>query len=84
MTTHTTTLGRYTPARPLTTQQRRIVVLLVGGVPYRGIAQSLRISVRTVKAHVATMANWIPGEDTPKCRVLRNAEVLLTTEHQQG
>lgn len=72
-----TPLGRYTPARPLTPQQRRIVVLLVGGVPYRGIATQMGISIRTVKAHVAAIANWIPGDDTPKCRVLRNAALLL-------
>lgn len=77
MTLHRPALGRYTPARPLTAQQRRIVVLLVGGVPYDGIAKSLGISKRTVKGHVATIANWIPGDDTPKCRVLRCAEILL-------
>lgn len=73
-------LGRFTPARPLSKQQRKIVVLLVGGVPYRAIARELDISVRTVKAHVAAIANWIPGEDTPKCRVLRCASMLL--EHE--
>jgi DNA-binding CsgD family transcriptional regulator len=70
-------LTTFTPARPLTGQQRRVVVLLVGGLGYKRIAHGMGISVRTVKMHVKRASAGLPGEGSPRTKLLVWAPVLL-------
>ena len=63
--------------KPLTPQQRRVVVLLVGGLGYKRIAAGMGISERTVKLHVKRAAHHLPGEGSPRTKLLVWAPVLL-------
>jgi DNA-binding NarL/FixJ family response regulator len=67
----------FTPARRLTGQQRRVLVLLIGGVGYKRIAQHMGISERTVRLHVHRAAQGLPGEGSPRTKLLLWAEALL-------
>jgi len=71
-------LTTFTPARRLTRQQFRVVALLYHNeLSYPLIARELGISVRTVRAHIASAANWLPGHGDPAWKVLRYADKLL-------
>lgn len=67
----------FTPARPLTGQQRRVVVLLLGGIGYKRIAAHMGITERTVKMHVKRAAQGLPGEGSPRTKILLWADILL-------
>jgi DNA-binding NarL/FixJ family response regulator len=68
---------RYSPARPLTGQQRRVCVLLVGGLSYKQIAFGMQIAERTVKMHVQRAAAHLPGDGSPRTKLLLWAPELL-------
>jgi DNA-binding NarL/FixJ family response regulator len=63
--------------KPLTPQQRRVAVLLVGGLGYKRIAAGMGISERTVKMHVKHAVRGLPGEGSPRTKLLLWAPVLL-------
>ena len=62
----------------LTPAQFRVVALLWHDeLDYEAVAARLDISVRTVRMHVESVANGLPGLGPPSWKVLRHAALLL-------
>ena len=53
----------------LSTRQAQVVERVARGLPDKRIAQELGISVATVRAHIQTVADRIPGEATRRHRL---------------
>jgi DNA-binding NarL/FixJ family response regulator len=61
----------------LTGQQRKVAEFLVAGLGYKRIAARMGIAERTVKMHVKRAAEGLPGEGSPRTKLLLWAPILL-------
>lgn len=64
----------------LTPREVEVARLVAAGRSYKGIARELGISVRTVEAHVLSAAAKLPGEVSPKMRLVLFVVDLVQSE----
>jgi DNA-binding NarL/FixJ family response regulator len=65
------------PAHELTQREREVLELIAEGLPNKSIARRLRISERTVKAHVSAVLRHLGVDD-------RTQAALWATRHGVG
>lgn len=68
------------PLPALTLQQLRVVLQLAAGQGYKQTAVALGISVHTVRLHVVRIAARLDGRGSPKDKVLRYADRLISAQ----
>lgn len=64
----------------LTLQQLRVVLQLAGGRGYKQAAYAIGISSHTLRIHVIRIASRLPGDGSPKDKVLTHAERLIAAQ----
>ena len=54
--------------KDLTARQRQVAVCVARGMGYKDIGRTLGMSWYTARAHVVTIANRLPDDDSPPLR----------------